>query len=64
LHAADRLIEIVCDSAGMDSIPGEFSKIGFKKSAFTKIIDSEESCLRHSGELIAALRRCVAAIEA
>jgi patatin-related protein len=64
LHAADRLIEIVCDSAGMDSIPGQFSKIAFKKSAFTKIIDSEESCLRHSKELIAALRRCVAAIEA
>jgi hypothetical protein len=64
LHAADRLIEIVCDSAGVDSIPGQFSKIAFKKSAFTKIIDSEESCLRHSKELIAALRRCVAAIEA
>jgi len=64
LHAADRLIEIVCDSAGMDSMPGQFSKLAFKKSAFTRIIDSEESCLRHSSELIAALRHCVAAIEA
>jgi patatin-related protein len=64
LHAADRLIEIVCDSAGLDSIPGQFSKLAFKKSAFTKIIDSEESCLHHSSELVAALRRCVAAIEA
>ncbi len=63
LHAADRLIEIVCDSAGTDSIEGS-SKIAFKKRAFSRILDSEESYLRHSKELIAALRRCVGAIEA
>jgi hypothetical protein len=64
LHAADRLIEIVCDSAGMDSIPGQFSKTAFKKSAFSKILDSEETHLRHSTELIEGLRRCIAGIEA
>jgi hypothetical protein len=64
LHAADRLIEIVCDSAGMDSVPDQFNKIAFKKSVFTKILDSEETHLRHSKELIEALRRCIAGIEA
>jgi hypothetical protein len=63
LHAADRLIEIVCDSAGTESIP-QFNKNAFKKSVFGNILDSEEKYLRHSGELIAALRRCIAGIEA
>jgi patatin-related protein len=61
LHAADRLIEIVCDSAGMDAIEG-VSKIAFKKRAFSKILDSEESYLRQSKALIEALRRCIAGI--
>jgi patatin-related protein len=64
LHAADRLIEIVCDSAGMDSMPAQFNKIAFKKGAFTKILDSEAAHLRHSKDLIEALRRCIAGIEA
>jgi hypothetical protein len=64
LHAADRLIEIVCDSAGMDAVSDQFSKVAFKKAAFTNILDSEEQHLRHSKELIDALRRCIAAIEA
>jgi patatin-related protein len=64
LHAADRLIEIVCDSAGMDTMPAQFSKVAFKRRAFTNILDSEEKHLRHSKELIAALRRCIAGIEA
>jgi hypothetical protein len=63
LHAADRLIEIVCDSAGMDSIPNQFNKIAFKKSVFSKILDSEAPHLRHSKELIGALRRCISEIE-
>ncbi|HEY2226259.1 MAG TPA: patatin-like protein [Xanthobacteraceae bacterium] len=63
LHAADRLIEIVCDSAGLDSMPGQFDKTAFKKRAFGNILDSEEKHLRHSKELIEALRRCVAGIE-
>ena len=36
LHAADRLIEIVCDSAGLDSEADQHRKIAFKKSAFSK----------------------------
>jgi patatin-related protein len=64
LHAADRLIEIVCDSAGADSMPDQFNKIAFKKNAFTNILDSEEKHLQHSKGLIEALRRCIAEIEA
>jgi hypothetical protein len=64
LHAADRLIEIVCDSAGMDSMADQFDKLVFKKRAFSKILDAEEAHLRHSQELIEALRRCIAGIEA
>jgi patatin-related protein len=64
LHAADRLIEIVCDSAGVDSMLDQFNKIAFKKSVFSNILDSEEKHLRHSKELIDALRLCVAGIEA
>jgi patatin-related protein len=64
LHAADRLIEIVCDSAGTEAMGDQFDKIAFKKRAFSKILDSEEAHLRHSKQLIEALRRCVAAIAA
>jgi hypothetical protein len=64
LHAADRLIEIVCDSAGMDSMADQFDKLVFKKRAFSKILDAEEAHLLHSKELIEALRRCIAGIEA
>jgi patatin-related protein len=64
LHAADRLIEIVCDSAGMETIGDQLDKTAYKKKAFTSILDSEEKHLRHSKELIDALRRCVAGIEA
>jgi patatin-related protein len=63
LHAADRLIEIVCDSAGMDAADGGINKIAYKKKAFTSILDSEEKHLRHSQALIEGLRRCIAAIE-
>ena len=64
LHAADRLIEIVCDSAGMDAADGGINKTAYKKRAFTSILDSEEKHLRHSQALIEGLRRCIAAIEA
>jgi patatin-related protein len=62
LHAADRLIEIVCDSAGLDG--STFNIRSFKQRAFNSILDSEEQHLRHSKTLIEGLRRCVAAIAA
>jgi len=63
LHAADRLIEIVCDSAGRDMLPSQFNMLDFKRRAFTSILDSEEKHLRHSQELMDALRRCIAGLE-
>ena len=64
LHAADRLMEIVCDSAGMEAMGDQLNKTAYKKKAFISILDSEEKHLRHSKELIDALRRCVAGIDA
>jgi patatin-related protein len=59
LHALDRLIDIVCDSAALDSTGGRIDVAALKQRAFTRILDAEEKHLTHSGELIAALRRCV-----
>src|SRR6201988_4840143 len=59
LHALDRLIDIVCDSAGLDPAGNAFNVRGLKKRAFTVILDAEEKHLGQSAELIAALRRCV-----
>jgi patatin-related protein len=62
LHALDRLIDIVCDAAGIDAADGDFDVRGLKKRGFTEILDAEEMLLRQSTDLIAALRRCVAEI--
>jgi patatin-related protein len=62
MHAVDRLIDIVCDSAGIDASQSDFNVRGLKKRAFTIILDAEEKQLRQSTDLIAALRRCVAEI--
>jgi patatin-related protein len=62
LHALDRLIDIVCDSAGIDAAHGPFDVRGLKKRAFSIILDVEEKHLSQSADLIAALRRCVAEI--
>jgi hypothetical protein len=61
LHGLDRLIDIVCDSAELD--PDEIDVVAIKKRAFTLILDAEEPHLPNSGELFAALRRCVAELE-
>ena len=60
LHALDRLIDIVCDSAGIDPADGAVDVIGLKQRAFTLILDVEEPHLPNSTELIAALRELVA----
>ncbi len=60
LHALDRLIDIVCDSAGIDLAQSGINVRALKQRAFTLILDSEEKHLAQSADLIAALRRCVA----
>jgi patatin-related protein len=62
LHALDRLIDIVCDAAGIDAIKDRVDVLALKKRGFGRILDAEEKHLTHSQDLIAALRRCVGAI--
>jgi len=60
LHALDRLIDIVCDCAGIE--PGREDVAAVKKRGFAKIVDAEERHLTHSAELLAALRGVIAAL--
>ncbi len=62
LHALDRLIDIVCDAAGPDAVKDRLDVLALKKRGFERILAAEEKHLTHSGELIAALRRCVGEI--
>jgi hypothetical protein len=55
LHAADRLIDIVCDAAGADALTPDAID-GFKRHAVRRILDAEEPHLATCGELIARLR--------
>jgi patatin-related protein len=57
LHALDRLIDIVCDAAGLDSLGQPVDVLALKKRGFGRILDVEEKNLTHSKALIAALRR-------
>ncbi len=59
LHALDRLIDIVCDSAGIDPAHDGIDVVALKQRGFTLILDAEEKHLVHSHELISALRRGV-----
>jgi patatin-related protein len=62
LHALDRLIDIVCDAAGGDALKARIDITALKQRGFNKILDHEEPHLVHSHDLIAALRRAVAAM--
>ena len=61
LHAIDRLIDIVCDSAGAECL-GRIDVLALKKRAFARVLDAEEKHLGASKDLLASLRRCVADI--
>jgi hypothetical protein len=62
LHALDRLMDMVCDAAGVqyDGI----DVLGLKRRAFERILNAEEPHLSDSKELIAGLRRCISDIGA
>lgn len=62
LHAFDRLVDIVCDSAGLDPGGAARAALAWKKRGFTTILDAEEKYLPHSAALVAALRRHVDAM--
>lgn len=56
LQAADRLIDIVCDSAGA-AATAAIDALALKKRAFVRILDMEAPHLAESEGLIAELRR-------
>jgi patatin-related protein len=63
LHALDRLIDIVCDSAGSDSIDERAVRV-LKKKGFMQILKAEEKHLPNSKALFAELYRSIEAIDA
>ena len=59
LHAIDRLIDIVCDSARIDAAHEGIDVVSLKRRAFTRVLEAEAPHLTESAALIAALRRRV-----
>ncbi|MBV1698626.1 MAG: patatin-like protein [Hyphomicrobiales bacterium] len=62
LHALDRLVDVVCDAAGIDVQRDGIDVLTLKRQAFERILNAEEPHLVHSKDLIAAIRRRVAEI--
>jgi hypothetical protein len=56
LHALDRLVDIVCNSAGLDAALHRAQIAAWKAKGFALILDAEEAHLPDSAELIASLR--------
>ena len=61
LHGVDRLIDIVCDAAGVGAEAG-FDVAGLKRRAFARILDAEEKHLPRTAALIGALRRALTGV--
>jgi len=59
LHGIDRLIDIVCDAAGVGAEAG-FDAVALKRRAFARVLDAEEKHLPRTAALIDALRRALA----
>ena len=57
LHALDRLIDIVCDAAGIEPGAGGIDVLALKRRGLSRILDVEERHLTHSKQLIASLRQ-------
>jgi hypothetical protein len=55
LQAIDRLIDIVCDSAGREALAGVDVR-ALKRQAFERALRTEEAHLPHVGQLIDELR--------
>ena len=64
IHALDRLIDIVCNSAQLDMNGERNAILALKKRGFTQILDAEEEHLPNSAALITALRRSIAGLGA
>jgi patatin-related protein len=59
LHAIDRLIDFVCDSARIDPTSSKLDIPALKKAAFRRVLLTEEPHLPKSRELIAAIRNAI-----
>ena len=59
LHALDRLIDIVCDAAGLDNGASEELQ-ELKRRGLLQILSAEAPALRNSSQLIEALRQAIA----
>ena len=62
LHGVDRLIDIVCNSAGIDPAADESGIPALKRRAYGMILDAEARHLPQSATLIERLRHAVASI--
>ncbi|MFC3052454.1 patatin-like protein [Kordiimonas pumila] len=56
IHASNRLVDFVLDSAGADNVPKGFNKDQFKCRLINSILDNEERYTRYSADLIERLR--------
>jgi len=56
LHAAERLVDILCDAARLEDAAGAIDPRRLKKRAFAAILDSEADHLPGSAALLATLR--------
>ena len=56
LHAFDRLVDLVCDSAGADA-PDAAKVLLLKKRGFNRILDAEAAHLPNSAALVESLRQ-------
>ena len=59
LHALDRLIDIVCDSAGIEP-KDKIDIMALKKRGFLRIIATEDRYLKQSRTLIKDLQKAIA----
>ncbi len=62
LHAVDRLIDIVCNAAGLAAVSGKIDVEALKCRAFQLVLDAEERHLPSCADLIARLRRDIAGL--
>jgi patatin-related protein len=62
LHALDRLIDIVADSAGLDSMRPPIDVVALKQRGFARILEREEKNLTESANLIERLRQRIGEI--
>lgn len=64
IHALDRLIDIVCNSARTELTGAQDKILALKKRGFNRILDAEEKHLPNSAALITALRLRIAGLGA